>query len=683
MQPPAPDSPRPNNRNDAHLPTPRTGATPPRTNDPSHPAAGTPSSGDRVLRLAWLMLGTMFVIVFAIVIVTVVLKSGSGPGNGETTQQAADDRETPPAKPDANREPPPAPVGDSTADRLVRVDDVHRVLGSSFTPSPENEAPLVLDPPLPPPHPPVLDSSKTPSPPLSDSPPLPTPKPKDPVPPTPKPKDPVPPTPKPEDPAPPPPKPADTPKEPPRPVAVNPDAVVEQRLRATESEERERLLAVPELRLFSDLEIQAFREKENSTPQIQIRRKGLPATSPRYVANVQLNRAMLQAGLKAGLPLRLGAGARLDPATATVVQTLSKDLRDMGFVSVPGTPTRVIRRAAAGFANPTTIDNASPKDKMEAFKQWCDTNKIEKFNGALATLLQMLQVEDVPTRLVLVRELAKVKSAGSTAALAKRAIVDLSPEVREAAVATLEKRPTSQYVPVLLQGLRYPLPPVADRAALALRKLKPEKAVPKLIDLLDQPDPSLPVLDKRSKKSRVREVVRLNHMRNCLLCHDTSANAQDGLVRGLVPTPGKPLPRLYYASRTGDFVRADTTFLRQDFSVSLPVKGDPPWPDEQRFDFVTRVRTLTPDEIAKIPVKPGLDYPQRQAVLYALRGLTGKDAGIESDKWRDLLGIAKDKKTDLDSAARDKTPPLGKSAKDAKPPLEKIPAKEDDQTPPR
>jgi hypothetical protein len=360
-----------------------------------------------------------------------------------------------------------------------------------------------------------------------------------------------------------------------------------------------------------------------------------------YAFNVKLHKAFKQAAVKEGLPLH---GGRLDATTATIVQTLSKALRDMGFVSIPGLPSQV--RFGTGRVvkvGATTIRNGSAKEKVEAFKEWCDQNQVEKFRGALATLLQMLQVEDAPVRLLLVRELAKVKGSGATAALAKRALVDLSPKVRAAAVASLKTRPADQYVPVLLQGLRYPFAPIADQAAVALRTLKPEGAVPKLVDLLDQPNPSVPVLDAKTKKWSVRELVRLNHMRNCLLCHAPSAGPKDGLVRGAVPTPGKPLPPAYYQSITGDFVRADITFLRQDFSVNMPVKSATPWPDEQRFDFVTRVRIFKPDELPKVAEKPG-NYPQREAVLYALRGLTEKDAGDSSGQWREMLGIASTKK---------------------------------------
>jgi hypothetical protein len=141
-------------------------------------------------------------------------------------------------------------------------------------------------------------------------------------------------------------------------------------------------------------------------------------------------------------------------------------------------------------------------------------------------------------------------------------------------------------------------------------------------------------------------------MRNCLLCHATSANKEDGLVRGLVPTPGLPLPSStsgggnnYYEAVRGDFIRADTTYVHQDFSVVLLDKDVAPWPREQRYDFVTRRRTVSP-EVAKGLFSSPTNYPQRDAVLYALRGITGKDGGDSSDNWRALLGIAKEDRTD-------------------------------------
>ena len=598
---------------------------------------GTRSRGERLVRLGWFLVGTSFLLLCAFAAVTMFLKvyrSRNRDGNPPTV---AENREEPLPRDKPDRAPTHADDRSMSGDHLVQEAETHRILGSGFAPP----LPNATSPP------PLNDPSPLPPPPAKNEP--------DKPPPTKNEPDKPPPT-------------KNEPDKPPpttKPTIADLDAAFEKRVRTEDEEGRNQLLTVPELRLFSDLEVEAFRDQEKTARTGGGARFG--ANSVEYAFNVHLSREMLKAGTREGLPLQLGASALMDMPTASIVQILSKNLRDLGFVSVPGAGARVIRPglrrridprtgkvASAGLGGAGVIENATAEDKMEAFKSWCDENRVETFRGALPTLLQMLQVEDVPTRLVLVRELAKVKGVSGSAALAKRALVDLSPEVRDAALAELAKRPSGQYLPVLLQGLRYPWPPVADRSALAIRKLKPEGALPRLVDLLDRSDPSVPVMDSKRNVGTVRELVRLNHMRNCLLCHAPSANDKDGLVRGLVPTPGQPLPRLYYAGQAGNFVRADTTFLRQDFSVNLPVKAATPWPDEQRFDFVTRVRRLKPEEVTQIAAKSNGDYPQRDALRYALRGLSGKDGGDSSETWRTLLGITKDKDkpADIDKSTK-------------------------------
>jgi hypothetical protein len=570
------------------------------------------SSGTRLLRICWLVLGSTFLLVIAFTLFTIIVKEPNPPSTVPAEQPIAQqEKESPQLKPDGATESEPLQVDPKPEDkRRDHSDEVARVLGGSFHPSHEEASPTLVDspPPLPPPTikaQPVIAPKASPQ--------IPTPT-----------------------------------------TTISADSDIEKRLQSSEEDLRQELQSVPELRLFSDLTVADFRDREKKDERAV---RGLPRDQIDFAYNMQLNKYMRQAGIKEGLPLLSGPTCQLDPVTASTVQTLSSTLRSMGFSSVPGTPVRVISRSNGRVFNVsgTTTKNGTPKEKIEAFKEWCDVNSVEKFRGALATLLQVLQVEDVPMRLLLVRELAKALGAETTAALAKRAMVDLSPDVRQAAVDELEKRPAGQYVPVLLKGLRYPWPPVADHAALALRKLKPKGAVPKLVELLDQPDPTLPILDKRTQKPVVRELVRLNHMRHCLLCHAPSANTKDGLVRGLVPIPGQPLPKLYYAGQTGNFVRADITFLRQDFSDNLPVAVSAPWPKEQRFDFVTRIRPVSPEERAKsTSTKPGY-YPQRDAVLYALRGITGKDVGDSSDEWRKTLGFAVQATEKKKDASLDKT----------------------------
>ena len=89
--------------------------------------------------------------------------------------------------------------------------------------------------------------------------------------------------------------------------------------------------------------------------------------------------------------------------------------------------------------------------------------------------------------------------------------------------------------------------------------------------MLDEPDPRAPSRGDDGQW-KVRELVRVNHLRNCLLCHAPSVDSGDYL-RGRVPEPDKPIPVEYYHSPNGTYVRADVTYLRQDFSVSHPVPG--------------------------------------------------------------------------------------------------------------
>jgi hypothetical protein len=226
---------------------------------------------------------------------------------------------------------------------------------------------------------------------------------------------------------------------------------------------------------------------------------------------------------------------------------------------------------------------------------------------------------------------------------------DLAPEVREAAVTALSKRPADDYRQELLEGLRYPWPPAADHAAEALVALGDTEAVPTLVRLLKEADP-VAAMDSGSGKGGqpvVREIVKVNHLANCLMCHGPSTNVTD-LVRGRIPIPGQALPTpstspQYYEGTTGVFVRADVTYLKQDFSVVQPVLKPGLWPSNQRYDYLVRSRPATPKEKAELTKRSDpeeakdADYPQRDAALFALRELTGKNLGTATRDWEPLL----------------------------------------------
>jgi hypothetical protein len=376
------------------------------------------------------------------------------------------------------------------------------------------------------------------------------------------------------------------------------------------------------------------------------------ATSPftHAVLEPLLKRADLH-----GLPLAMGADCHLGKDSAENLQVLSRRLRQHLSQSVPRDGIDIRLDASALRWRLMTGPGG-----------WTQED-------ALPTLVQMLQAEDRPVRLLLVELLANIKGRAASAALVQRALFDLAADVREAAVRALRDRPHDEYYQPLLDGLRYPWPPAADHAAEALVALEDREAIPRLAALLQESDPTAPAgrkyrpldlagmvntpkakdvrdlslvaLDEGRDGTRrtslldepgdpvcsitdgppaaytVREVVRVNHLRNCLLCH-APATSQTDPVRGLVPPPGQPLPppfsTPYYEGQNGTFVRADVTYIRQDFSVPQPVARPGNWPVFQRYDYLVRTRYPTGAELRR----PEPDtYPQREAVRWALREL--------------------------------------------------------------
>jgi WD40 repeat protein len=357
----------------------------------------------------------------------------------------------------------------------------------------------------------------------------------------------------------------------------------------------------------------------------QLRQQFLITSPPKFLSEV--NGVLLKKAVEEGLPLIPQQYTQLPLEAARTMDALSKELRSKGFVSVPGGGPAAFGVPVRGGLQPTTSANA------KVLEDWCKENRIERYSGALNTFLQMLQVEDEPTRMVLVEELGKIDNPNAAGVLAARAVFDLSPDVRKASVESLRKRKPETYRSTLLANLRYPWPTAADHAAEALISLQDKPAIPELVALLDKPDPRLPFYDEKQKTGLVQEVVRINHMRNCFLCHAVSSNASD-LVRGAVPRPGRPLPRMYYNTAQADFVQANVTYLRQDFSVAQPVEKASPWPVMQRYDYMVRLRKATDAEMAALRETPSGNYAQRNSVLTALRDLSGRDLGTSTEAWK-------------------------------------------------
>jgi hypothetical protein len=264
--------------------------------------------------------------------------------------------------------------------------------------------------------------------------------------------------------------------------------------------------------------------------------------------------------------------------------------------------------------------------------------------------------EPAPIRVALARNLAAIPHQDATRALARLAIFSAEDEVRAAAIDGLKLRRERDYTDILMQGFRYPLPPVAKRSAEALVKLERTDLLAPLVGVLEAPDPRVPVTEKRdgTEVKVVREVVKVNHHRNCLLCHapGNTDNIPEGILKVAVPLPNEPFPPPeeggYQKRGTPPspdiLVRIDMTYLRQDFSLMMPVADAHPWPDMQRFDFLVRTRVLSRAEAQGY--EPGRDgaedsrlSPYQRAALFALRELTGRDTAPTPQAWRALLKL--------------------------------------------
>jgi hypothetical protein len=256
----------------------------------------------------------------------------------------------------------------------------------------------------------------------------------------------------------------------------------------------------------------------------------------------------------------------------------------------------------------------------------------------IPAMMQVLMAEPAPARVALARHLAGVTGKSASQALARIAVFDPDPEVRREAVTALDGRPAGEYRDALLRGLSSPWEPPAEHAAEALAALRRVEAVPALLAALRRPDPRAPY--SKGAGQYVRELVRVNHKRNCLMCHPASFNAAD-LPRREVPPLKEPkvaagfggygggvAPRKKVATPRKSatvFVRADVTYLKQAYSVTL---------GGERYDLLVRERPATAADVAAALARGKLGRPgQQEAAAFALRELTGEEGGPHAVNW--------------------------------------------------
>ncbi|MBP3955795.1 HEAT repeat domain-containing protein [Gemmata sp. G18] len=382
----------------------------------------------------------------------------------------------------------------------------------------------------------------------------------------------------------------------------------------------------------------------------------------------------------AGLPFAMGDDCRVDGERAKYfAQAVSTVRQALGSGQVAATTVRGFgQTGGAGFVvtnfqpaqAPDVLTSVPPLqavsapqsfwqqyttlcDQEDAARGRADKDATEHVTLArMAALAQMLAPEAPEIRLGLVKYLAGVSHIESSKSLARLVLFSPEDDVRAAAIAALKVRREKDYTDVLVKGLRYPFPAVAKRATEAITKLERTDLIPELLAVLDATDPRMPVTKEvAGKKSTVAlEMVKVNHHRNCLMCHAPtgSGTPNPNAISAEVAIQGQPLPAPaegYRQSTPELMIRLDVTYLRQDFSALLPVKEAHPWPEMQRFDFFVRERKLTEDEAETYrtqlaPKEAGVLSPYHKAALTALRDLTGKDAAPTAEAWKKLLGLA-------------------------------------------
>ena len=331
-----------------------------------------------------------------------------------------------------------------------------------------------------------------------------------------------------------------------------------------------------------------------------------------------------------GLPFRMGGACRMDQHTS-----------DSFAAAVALTHESLHAQDSA------VVRDVDPAGQFFASWGGQDTG------AGVAALSQVFGPEKQVRREGLAKHLAAVDHPASTKALARTAVFDFDRHVRSQAIAGLKGRTKSDYTDILLDGLRHPWAPAAQNAAMAIARLNRQDLVPQLVAFLAEPDPRDPFEKEVNGKQEVvvREMVKINHHRNCLLCHEPGPQHQmAGGVFAVVPSPGVAFPApdsgSPYGGSPGDpTIRADVTYLRQDFSIFETVANAHPWPDTQRFDFLVRTRVLSEDEQkqqAEIQkARPaGAVSENHKAAVAALERLTGKE-GVAPNAvaWAEALNL--------------------------------------------
>ena len=335
------------------------------------------------------------------------------------------------------------------------------------------------------------------------------------------------------------------------------------------------------------------------------------------------------------LPLTMGDQCRANVEEATAIKLVSSKLGRLISEASAGAQGVILRNSG----------NIALRSKMIKARQDTSTEELRALVNSdshpqyLKTTDQILQVQHRRDRLELINTLKGADNSTAIELLAKRSKYDLSADVRLAATHALAESPRDQYRAELLAGLAYPWHVVAQHSAEALVRLDDKEAIPELVEMLDLPHPTAPV-EIEPDKFVQPTLVAINHMRNCLLCHAPSLSLKD-IATAAVPNWDRPIPISPYESSDPDFisVRADITYLKQDFSVVQPVVNHGPWPSKQRFDYVVQQTPMKRSKVNRTKKQIAKSKNlNREAIVFALKKLSNlSPEDNSSESWKAIL----------------------------------------------
>lgn len=361
---------------------------------------------------------------------------------------------------------------------------------------------------------------------------------------------------------------------------------------------------------------------------------------------------------------------------ATELFRRRSDLKGLPVRLSPDCALPTERTAAFSFAVDTIRQHLEPENTTrDAMPSWqayereiLQENEIyaemkvdlhaDLWPARINALMQILGPEPLEYRIGLVQFLGKIPHVEATPAIARLALYSEEAEIRREASIILKSRREKDYDGVLRAALRYPYPQVAERAMDLIARLDRKDLAGELVRLLEESDPRKPIPVNNSKSSKIRELVRIRHSENCLLCHPPIRSDHEPLLAGNLATlrqrhargwqePIKGIPLFdrnfsgFYNSSnqiSGPAIRFDIVFLKQDFSVTLSTDNGK---TKDRFDFVVRERTISESEAAAyekaLATKANFRNPYQRAAITALRELTKQDVAPTAEAWRAVV----------------------------------------------